>query len=92
MTRIFIVLASLNSMVLILAFVAGWISWSLPEAPSHDSVYMLHFSLGLSGAMLTLLVHCLIFTYFLGTGRWVKEVGLAYQLPDEPLPKLTRTL
>jgi hypothetical protein len=37
-------------------------------------------------------VHCLIFTYFLGTGRWVKEVALAYQLPDEPWPKLTRAL
>src|SRR5262249_34730031 len=51
-----------------------------------------HFILGLSGAILTLLVHCLIFTYFLGTGRWVKEVGIAYYLPDAPLPRLTRTL
>jgi hypothetical protein len=34
----------------------------------------------------------LIFTYFLGTGRWVKEVKLAYDLPDAPLPKLTREL
>jgi hypothetical protein len=42
--------------------------------------------------MFTLLVHCLIFTYFLGTGRWVKEVKLAYDLPDAPLPRLTRDL
>jgi hypothetical protein len=61
-------------------------------AVSGAQVYLLHFVLGLSAAILTLLVHCLIFTYFLGTGRWVKEVGLAYRLPDEPLPKLTREL
>src|SRR5258708_27603731 len=42
--------------------------------------------------MLTWFVHCLIFTYFLGTGRWVKEVKLAYNLPDQPLAKLTREL
>jgi hypothetical protein len=40
----------------------------------------------------TLLVHCMIFTYFLGTGRWVKEVTLAYDLPDAPLHKTTREL
>src|SRR5581483_9935852 len=34
----------------------------------------------------------LIFTYFLGTGRWVKEVTLAYDLPDEPWHKRTRDL
>ena len=34
----------------------------------------------------------MIFIYFLGTGRWVKEVTLAYGLPDEPLHKQTREL
>src|SRR5262249_52307807 len=34
----------------------------------------------------------LVFIYFLGTGRWVKEVALAYRMPDDPLPKLTRDL
>jgi hypothetical protein len=33
-----------------------------------------------------------VFIYFLGTGRWVKEVALAYRLPDVPLPRLTRDL
>jgi hypothetical protein len=33
-----------------------------------------------------------VFIYFLGTGRWVKEVANAYRLPDAPLPKLTRDL
>jgi hypothetical protein len=46
----------------------------------------------LFSAIGTLLVHCIIFTYFLGTGRWVKEVKLAYHLPDAPWPLLTREL
>ena len=37
-------------------------------------------------------VLCLIFIYFLGTGRWVKEVAIGYKIPDDPLPKLTREL
>ena len=57
-----------------------------------DPTWMIHFYLGLFSEVGTLLVHCLIFTYFLGTGRWVKEVGLAYDLPDDPLPRLTRAL
>jgi hypothetical protein len=64
-----------------------------PAVPHPErSVYLLHFNVGLFTAIGTLLAHCLIFTYFLGTGRWVKEVKLAYRLPDEPLPKLTREL
>jgi len=47
----------------------------------------------LAGTVLFALgVHSLIFIYFLGTGRWVKEVALAYGIADAPLPKLTRDL
>jgi hypothetical protein len=93
MTRIFATLAILDSLVLTGAFGFG-VASKLRDAVNHpaDRTYLVHFYLGLFGAILTLLVHCLIFTYFLGTGRWVKEVGLAYQLPDVPLPKLTREL
>ena len=87
MTRIFTVLASLNGLILLLTFAGGTgfkLGLGLP--------YLVHFSLGLLSAITTLLVHCAIFTYFLGTGRWVKEVAIAYRIPDEPLPKLTREL
>jgi hypothetical protein len=57
-----------------------------------DSAYVVHFGLGLASTIGNLGVHCLIFIYFLGTGRWVKEVALAYQLPDVPHPHLTRDL
>lgn len=93
MTRIFLVLATLDGLVLVAAYALGWLS-RLRVGVRHpeDPTYLIHFAFGLLAAILTLLVHCLIFTYFLGTGRWVKEVGLAYGLPDEPLPKLTREL
>lgn len=56
------------------------------------NVYLVHFFLGLVTSLGLLLAHCLIFTYFLGTGRWVKEVTLAYRLPDDPWHKTTREL
>lgn len=95
MTRIFTTLATVNGLTLVLAFLVGVVSWlrgAVHQATVDDPTYLIHFYLGLWAAIVTLLVHCLIFTYFLGTGRWVKEVGLAYRLPDEPLPRLTREL
>jgi amino acid transporter len=87
MARLFRILAGLDLLALLVTFAFGAASkfWD------HD-LYLSHFTLGLFTAIGTLLVHCLIFTYFLGTGRWVKEVGLAYQLPDDDLPKMTREL
>ncbi len=93
MTRIFLPLAATDALFLLLSFLLGALS-KLRDGvhnPS-DQIYWFHFLCGLSTEMLTLFVHCLIFTYFLGTGRWVKEVKLAYDLPDVPLPQLTRDL
>src|SRR5918911_5600819 len=93
MTRLFTTLAGLDSVVLLISYSLG-IASKLRDGVHHpeDPTYWYHFLLGLSAAMLTLLVHCLIFTYFLGTGRWVKEVKFAYGLPDVPWPRLTRDL
>jgi hypothetical protein len=66
-------------------------AWSA-DKEFYKNIFLIHFCLGLFTAIGILLVHSIIFTYFLGTGRWVKEVGIAYRLPDEPLPKLTREL
>src|SRR5437899_5003403 len=87
MTQLFLILAFLNILALLTTFLFGMLSHF-----SDHNLYVTHFSLGLFSAIGTLLVHCIIFTYFLGTGRWVKEVAIAYQLPDVPLPKLTREL
>jgi hypothetical protein len=101
MTRILSCLAAVNFLTLLTTYGVGFWSfarshgWVAPPAldTAHgDTVYTYHFLLGLFSVLLTLAVHCLIFIYFLGTGRWVKEVALAYRMPDEPWPKLTREL
>lgn len=93
MIRIFSVLASANAIGLLAAFAFGMASWLRGGFDDkEDSFFNIHFLCGLFAAVTTLLVHCMIFTYFLGTGRWVKEVTLAYDLPDEPLHKTTREL
>jgi hypothetical protein len=93
MSQILSRLAAINLLTLATTFIVGWVSFARGSAANpDDSTYMLHFGLGLFSVLLTLAVHCLIFIYFLGTGRWVKEVATAYRIPDEPLPKLTREL
>jgi hypothetical protein len=88
MASLFRILALLNGLALLVTFAVGVASkfWQ------HEALFLPHFTLGLFTAIGTLLVHCLIFTYFLGTGRWVKEVGLAYHLLDDDLPRRTREL
>jgi hypothetical protein len=93
MSRIFSVLAAVNAVGLLASFVLGWMSkLQGSRFDRDDPTFMIHFLCGLFTAICTLLVHCLIFTYFLGTGRWVKEVTLAYDLPDAPLHSTTRQL
>jgi amino acid transporter len=93
MSQILARLAAINLLTLTVTFAVGLVSFFRSSAANPDDpTYLLHFGLGLFSVLLTLAVHCLIFIYFLGTGRWVKEVAIAYRLPDEPLPKLTREL
>lgn len=94
MTRIFTTLALTDSLALIVTFALGcWSKFGGGDVKDASfTMYFLHFNFGIFTAIGTLLVHCLIFTYFLGTGRWVREVTLAYQMPDEPLYRRTRDL
>src|ERR1700692_2538298 len=92
MKRIFTTLATLNGLALLASLLAGVLSKLNHSVRAGDAIFLVHFNLGLFTAIGTLLVHCLIFTYFLGTGRWVKEVGLAYNLPDDQFYKMTRVL
>lgn len=93
MTRLFAILAILLSILLLASFGVGWWLFAIPKSvePHKSNIFLIHFCLGLTTAIVGLLVHCLIFTYFLGTGRWVKEVAIAYKFTDE-LPKITREL
>jgi hypothetical protein len=107
MKRIFLNLAIVDFLALAICFGLGIgfnsREWRLDAAlisseagvtqvAGSDSSYVVHFGLGLFSTIANLAVHCLIFIYFLGTGRWVKEVALAYKIPDVPYPRLTRDL
>src|SRR5438477_9391999 len=93
MTRIFATLATLNVAAFLAAFVTGLVSRLQNGGPqADDSAYVIHFVLGLVAVLGNLMVHCLVMTYFLGTGRLVKEVTLAYRLPDERWARPTRDL
>ncbi len=93
MSQILARLAAVTLLSLAVTFAVGLASFLRGSAANPDDpTYLLHFSLGLFSVLLALAVHCLIFIYFLGTGRWVKEVAIAYRIPDDPLPKLTRDL
>jgi hypothetical protein len=93
MAKILSRLTVLNLLLLLTTFgvgLASFLQGGMRDAST--AVYPLHLYLGLCSVFGALAVHCLIFIYFLGTGRWVKEVALAYRLPDQPLPRLTRDL
>lgn len=93
MTRTFSSLAILVTFALLATIGLGLWSFFLDKTdPLKQDIFLIHFQMGLWTSIGILLVHCIIFTYFLGTGRWVKEVGIAYQIADDPLPKTTREL
>jgi hypothetical protein len=93
MVHTYRVLANFLTAALLATIGVGFWSFFYTEVDEYNNnIYLIHFFLGLITALGLLLAHCLIFTYFLGTGRWVKEVTLAYQLPDEPWHKATREL
>lgn len=86
-------LAAALTMAIVATMAVGfWSFFTPPDAEAKDQRYILHFFLGLATVIGGLFVHCLVFIYFLGTGRWVKEVAIAYRIPDDPLPKRTREL
>jgi nucleoside recognition membrane protein YjiH len=93
MTKILARLSAINFLGLLAACLLGALNFLVPAHPDWAyTVSMLHIWVSLFFVFSTLAVHCLIFIYFLGTGRWVKEVALAYRIPDDPLPRLTREL
>ena len=92
MARTFRTLAVLLTLAILVTILIGFWSMLTPGRPRDKDEFVVHFVCGLLTAIGILLVHCLIFIYFLGTGRWVKEVTLAYEMPDEPWHKRTREL
>jgi hypothetical protein len=84
--RIFLTLAILANITMIIALVLG-LQVGDPmqnggRDPAVNARIGTHILIGLGALTSTTMVHALIFTYFMGTGRWLEETATAYGLPD----------
>jgi hypothetical protein len=81
MTRIFTTLAICGTVVLITAL---WLGLRIGDAtlrdPAVQSRVTVHFLTGVAALVFAILVHALVITYFMGTGRWLEETCKAYRL------------
>jgi len=84
MHRIFLRLAVANGTLLVALFVMGLFASAEPRGQGHPPAvwHGTHVLLGVFATMFTLLVHSIVYTYFLGTNKWVKEVVEVYEMPE----------
>ena len=84
MTRIFLTLATFSNLILAIAL---WLGLRIGDATQRDlavqSRVAQHFLTGLAALVIGVLVHALVITYFMGTGRWLEETCKAYRLGDQ---------
>lgn len=82
MVRIFVPLALLGTAVLAVTLVLG-LSIDDPRMKTEaaQASVQYHFLTALAALCFATLVHALVLTYFMGTGRWIEETSNAYRLP-----------
>ena len=84
MSRILPPLAIVSVLLMLTAFGLGWM---IEDAGSTDprvaDQVRWHFFAGLGALVFVSLVHSIVLTYFMGTGRWIEETSRAYGLSDE---------
>jgi len=81
MLRYFLVLAVTAGSLLVASFVLGLMASAEPRGP-HEIWHGVHFLFALMTTIAALAVHSIVYTYFLATGKWAKEVVRVYQLPE----------
>ncbi|MDB5385522.1 MAG: hypothetical protein JWM11_1168 [Planctomycetaceae bacterium] len=79
MTRIFLTLAIFAALATAATFALGM---SIGDATQRESQTIVgyHLLAGLGSLIFTSLVHSVVLTYFMGTGRWLEETTTAYRL------------
>jgi hypothetical protein len=82
MNRTFLPLCGLSIVLLVTAFVLGFQidDLTLPD-PAVQAAFSWHFLTALAALCFATLVHAVVLTYFMGTGRWIEETSQAYHLP-----------
>jgi hypothetical protein len=93
MTRILPMLASLSLMLYAAALALGLSIGDLyahPPAAATLAWRGRHMLTGIAAALAVVFVESIIVTYFIGTGRWCREVTETYGLPSADLAESTR--
>jgi hypothetical protein len=91
MTRIFLSLAWFALVMMAATLILGL---SIEDLHTDHSPEMLRWAIvhrlsGVATALVVVLVHSIVITYFIGTSRWCKEVGEAYGLDRSLLARAT---
>ena len=82
-TRVFLTLSVLSTILLAIVFMLGLnIGDASVAEPEVQNAVSHHFLLACAGLVMAMLVHALVLTYFMGTGRWLEETSKAYKLSD----------
>lgn len=81
MVRIFLPLSFLSTISLVLAMLLG-LSIDDPKVLDQavQAGVQYHFLSALAALVFATLVHAIVLTYFMGTGRWIEETSTAYRL------------
>lgn len=84
MSRIFLTLATVGTL---LVLVNIWLGFDIADPREPDPHVQrnvaVHLQVGVAAIVFCVLVHALMLTYFMGTGRWLEETSLAYRLGDD---------
>jgi hypothetical protein len=79
--RIFATLAVFSNVLMLAAFALGWM---IDDPAVRDAAVQRlvawHFLTAVAALMFAALVHAIVLTYFMGTGRWLEETSRAYSL------------
>jgi hypothetical protein len=81
MIRYFLVMAVTGASLLVADFVLGFFATGEAHGPGAIARGM-HVLFSLATVVTLLGIHSIVYTYFVATGKWAKEVVQAYQLPD----------
>ena len=81
MIRYFLVMAVTGGSLLVADFVLGFFATGAEHGPGAIARGV-HVLFSLATVLWLLAVHSIVYTYFVATGKWAKEVVRVYQLPD----------
>lgn len=87
MKRIFLTLAVIANVIMLVSLLLGWQIGDPMQSHGLDAAVNTrisqHILIGLGALTSVTMVHALLLTYFMGTGRWLEETSQAYSLAPE---------